>query len=236
MKKSDAIAEAKKLLREARYGALATLEADGAPCASLVSLATAADGAPVTLLSSLARHTANIDRDSRVSLLLASVGGGDPLASPRISITGRMEPAGDPAVRRRFLARNPDAAMYAGFSDFRFFRIVPQGVRLVAGFGRVVALEPAELLTSLDGAADLVASEERVLAHMNADHADAVELYAVKLAGRGPGPWIMTGVDPEGMDLRLGDSVARAPFPRRVHDARALAALLRELAQQARAG
>ena len=49
---------AKKLLREARSGALATLMQDsGDPYCSLVNVATTVDGAPVLLLSKLALHT-----------------------------------------------------------------------------------------------------------------------------------------------------------------------------------
>ena len=42
---------AKHLLRTARSGTLATLQRDGAPFASLVSLATDVDGAPLQLVS-----------------------------------------------------------------------------------------------------------------------------------------------------------------------------------------
>ncbi len=56
---------AKKLLREARSGALATLmPGAGDPYCSLVNVATAADGAPLLLLSRLALHTKNILADA----------------------------------------------------------------------------------------------------------------------------------------------------------------------------
>ena len=59
---------AKKLLREGRSGALATLMAgSGDPYCSLVNMATAADGAPLLLISRLAVHTKNILADPRVS-------------------------------------------------------------------------------------------------------------------------------------------------------------------------
>ena len=57
---------AKKLLREGRSGALATLmPARGDPYCSLVNVATAADGAPLMLISRLAVHTKNILADPR---------------------------------------------------------------------------------------------------------------------------------------------------------------------------
>ncbi|HEY0440398.1 MAG TPA: pyridoxamine 5'-phosphate oxidase family protein, partial [Xanthobacteraceae bacterium] len=67
----DPRAAAKKLLRQARSGALATLmPGSGAPYCSLVNVATAADGAPLFLVSQLAVHTRNILADPRVSLML----------------------------------------------------------------------------------------------------------------------------------------------------------------------
>ena len=64
----DARNSAKKLLREGRSGALATLMAGtGDPYCSLVNVATAIDGSPLLLLSKLALHTKNILADARVS-------------------------------------------------------------------------------------------------------------------------------------------------------------------------
>ena len=55
---------AKKLLREARSGALATLmKGTGGPYCSLVNVATMADGSPLILISRLAVHTRNILAD-----------------------------------------------------------------------------------------------------------------------------------------------------------------------------
>src|SRR5258706_2674480 len=121
---------AKRLLREAGKGALATLSSDGAPYASLVTLATAMDGAPILLLSRLARHTANAGADPRVSLLLAAEREGDPLAGTRVSLSGELSRIDDPIARRRFLARHPTAEAYAGFADFAFWRLEMHGAHL----------------------------------------------------------------------------------------------------------
>ncbi|MEI9902108.1 MAG: DUF2470 domain-containing protein [Hyphomicrobium sp.] len=66
------------------------------------------------------------------------------------------------------------------------------------------------------GAEALVESESGIVEHMNSDHADAVELYATKLLGGAPGPWRMTGIDPEGCDLVLGARALRLPFSARI--------------------
>src|SRR5687767_12183873 len=100
---------AKRLLREARTGALATLmPGSGDPYCSLVNVATAADGAPLLLISQLAVHTKNILADNRVSLMLDERKQGDPLEGARIMLMGKAVVTDDPAIRRRFLVRHPE--------------------------------------------------------------------------------------------------------------------------------
>jgi heme iron utilization protein len=231
----DAARTAKRLLREAQSGALASLLRGGAPYASLVSLATLIDGTPVTLLSRLARHSANIAADPRVSLLIDERGSGDPLAGARVSLVGRIAATEDAVARRRFLAHHPEAAGYAGFKDFGLWRIEIESAHLVAGFGRIVALAPADLRTDVGDAAALAAAEEDALTHMNEDHREAIELYATKLLNAEPGRWHVVSLDPEGCDLMLGGSVRRLDFPARVTNADALRKTLAALAQSARA-
>src|SRR3954468_17061751 len=114
----DPKAAAKKLLREARSGALATLMTDsGDPCCSLVNIATEADGSPLLLISRLAVHTNNILADARVSLMLDERKDGDPLEGARVMLMGTATVSDDPATRRRYLARQPEAEMFAGFKD-----------------------------------------------------------------------------------------------------------------------
>ena len=213
----DAAAEARRVLRLASTGALATLALSGAPFASLVTVATSAAGEPVFLLSDLALHTKNLARDPRASLLLVAPGGegGDPLAGARLTVSGRMLRDADPALRRRILARHEEAAGYAGFADFAVWRLAVEGAHLVAGFGRIVALEPADLLTAVADAGGLLSAEESAVAHMNADHADALALYATRLLGAPEGAWRATGADPDGLDLRAGAQRARLAFPNR---------------------
>jgi putative heme iron utilization protein len=87
LKEFDPPALARSLLRRARSGTLATLDAGtGAPFASLVSVATDSDGSPLFLVSTLAAHTGHLAHDPRASLLLAAGGKGDPLAHPRLTV------------------------------------------------------------------------------------------------------------------------------------------------------
>jgi putative heme iron utilization protein len=227
---------AKKLLREGRSGALATLmPGSGDPYCSLVNIATAADGAPLLLISKLAVHTKNILADPRVSLMIDERKEGDPLQGARVMLMGTVAATADPDVRRRYLTRQPEAEMFAGFADFAFYKMSLKGVHLVAGFGRIVDLKPQEVLTATDDAAELVASESDILAHMNTDHADTCRLYASKLLGAPDGDWRCVGCDPEGLELQLERTALRLPFPQRVRAPGVLRQVLKQMADEARA-
>jgi putative heme iron utilization protein len=229
---------AKSLLRRSRQGALATLMAgSGDPYCSLVNVASHPDGSSILLISGLALHTRNILADSRVSLMLDERAAGEPLEGARIMLSGHAEQADadKDLLRRRYLGAHPSAEAFVSFKDFSFFRIRPTGTHLVAGFGRIVDLKPEQFLTDLTGAEELLAAEEGAVAHMNADHRDAMGLYATRLLGAAEGDWRCTGCDPEGLDMQDGQTALRLDFPERVADGTALRKMLVRLAGEARA-
>jgi putative heme iron utilization protein len=227
---------AKTLMRETLSGALGTLmTGSGDPYCSLVNTATAADGTPLLLISRLALHTKNILADARVSLMLDERKEGDPLQGARVMLMGTAAQTDSPDARRRYLAHQPEAEMFAGFPDFAFYEIKLKGAHLVAGFGRIVDLKPSQLLTDVTDAEALVAAEPEVIEHMNADHAETCRLLATKLRGAGDGEWRCVGCDPEGLDLQNGRIGLRVPFPQRVKQPGVLRAVLKQMAEQARA-
>lgn len=230
---------ARSLLRRSRQGALATLmTGSGDPYCSLVNLASHPDGSPILLISRLAVHTRNLLADARVSLMLDERGPGDPLEGTRIMLSGRAEEAGSgnrDLLRRRYLNAHPAAADYADFKDFSFFLIRPSGTHLVAGFGRILDLEPAQFLTDITGAAGLIEAEHGAVDHMNADHRDALGLYATGLLGAEAADWRCSGCDPDGMDLMAGGKTLRLDFPERVTTPNELRKMLVRLAEEARA-
>jgi putative heme iron utilization protein len=137
-------------------------------------------------------------------------------------------------MRRRFLARHPKADLYVGFADFAVWRLAMESAHLVAGFGRATNLAAADFMTDVSDAGDLIDAEVRAVAHINNDHADAVTLYATKLLGAEPGPWQVTGLDPDGLDLACGDTVLRLDFPQRITSTARLREVLVDLANRAR--
>ncbi len=235
----DADRLARSLLRRSRQGALATLMAgSGDPYCSLVNVASHPDASPILLISRLALHTRNILGDSRVSLMLDERAEGDPLEGSRIMLAGRAEEASSEdlgILRRRYLNAHPSAEAFLNFKDFSFFRIRPAGAHLVAGFGQIVDLEPQRFLTDISDADALLEAEQGAIDHMNADHRDAMNLYATRLLGAEAADWRCTGCDPDGIDMQAGTTMLRLDFPRRIITPAALRQMLKEFADQARA-
>ncbi len=232
---------AKALLRATRAATLATLDRNtGHPFGSLVNVATDAAGHPLILVSRLATHTANLEADPRASLLLAETGKGDALTHPRLTVLGSMvriapDAAEAPAIRGRFLARHPKSELYAGFADFAFWRMAVVSAHLNGGFARAADLTAADVLTDHADAQALVEIEDDAIAHMNADHADALRLYATKLLGAPDRAWRCVGLSPEGIELQQGQSALWLPFPERVTGPGRLRQILKQLADAARA-
>jgi heme oxygenase (biliverdin-IX-beta and delta-forming) len=229
---------AKSIVRRALKASLATLDRrSGFPYASLVTVATEPDGAPILLISKLALHTQNLEADSRASLLFDETGAaGDPLAGDRVTLIGRLTPASSDTARRRFLARHPEAEMYAGFADFGFYALALESAHFIGGFGRIVDLPPTDMLLEGPAVSALAADEVEIVEHMNADHAATVTLYATVLCGAPGGPWMMTGIDTEGCDLLCDGDRRRLVFAERISNAEEARSELVRLAGEARSG
>ena len=209
---------ARTLVAQISTGTLCTLalEPQGYPYGSFVTVAVDVDdGNPVFLISELAEHTKNLERDPRASLLVAESGAEDPLANGRVTVLGpctRVEGDGGGA-RAAFLAAHPNAAYYADFRDFAFWKLRVHAIRYIGGYGRMSwisqgdwqAAEPDPLAPSAAG----------TMAHMNADHADAMVLYCKAFSkATDITSATMTGVDRYGFDMSA--KTPKGPRPVRV--------------------
>jgi hypothetical protein len=224
---------ARRLMRALDRASLATSQ-EGWPYASMVLVAVDHDASPLLLLSDLAEHSKNARREPRASLLFDGTTGLDnPLTGPRVTVLGELQAIEDKRLLARFVARHPAASGYAGFADFHLYRLAVARAHVVAGFGQIHWIAADALL--FPAAPALAAGEADILKHMNDDHADAINLYATRLAGQAGAGWRLTGIDPQGIDLRLAGAVARLDFPAPVGDPEAARAALVEFARKARA-
>jgi heme oxygenase (biliverdin-IX-beta and delta-forming) len=220
---------ARRLLRAARVGSLGTVD-QGDPFVSLVTPATAPDLTPLLLLSDLAAHTRHLRADPRCSLMVAGAATDpNPQTAPRVSLTARAEITEDPALRARFLAVHPYAALYAGFADFHLWQLRIEGAMWVGGFARAARVRVADLRPAAAAVAAIAAAAEDIMAHCNQDHPDAL----ARIAGS-PGSWRMAAVDPDGCDLADGERSLRIPWQAQVADPSGVRAELVRLARGGR--
>lgn len=138
-----------RLLRHSRIAHLATLR-DGAPMCSMTPFLAGADFAAFFVhVSRLAWHTQDMARERRVALAVSEADDGraDPFTLARITIRGEAQQleGAQPELQAAWLARFPEQAITFELGDFSFWRIAPRDARLVAGFGRIHNLTPAEL-------------------------------------------------------------------------------------------
>ena len=227
----------RKLIRRCDRAVLSTLLAeDNSPYGSLIMTACDHSAQPILLISDLAEHTKNLNKDNRASLLFdGTVGLHNPLTGARVTVMGTLSRTEEPAVLARYTSRHPESEMFAGFGDFNFYQMNVERAHLVAGFGMIHWIDAEKIMFDVSGHEDLAKAEADVVSHMNDDHADTVQLYAGKLLGLPGDDWIMTGLDPEGCDLRLGGETTRLDFESPAKNAELARAALVKMAKAARA-
>ena len=204
---------ARTLVAQISTGTLCTLaiEPEGYPYGSFVTVACD-EGDPVFLISGLAEHTKNLERDSRASLLVAEGDAADPLANGRVTMLGactRID--SDEGARAAFFATHPNASYYADFKDFAFWKLHVGWIRYIGGYGRMSWVGKAEWQAAEPD--PLAPSAAGIITHMNADHADAMVLYckafskATDLASA-----TMTGIDRYGFEMSADTKEGRRPI------------------------
>lgn len=230
------------LLSLATVGTLSSVSRKhaGFPFGSLMPYALDSAGRPIFLISSMAMHTQNLSADPRSSLFVSQAStDGDPLGAARATLVGDAEPvaANDlTLVRELYLARHPNSGYWVDFADFRFFRLEPIDVYYVGGFGVMGWVDARDYASA---APDPLAEAARgILAHMNADHVEAMIQLARSHAGIEASEAAMTSIDRLGFHLRLktvdGMKGARINFPREVANSKETREVLVAMVRAAR--
>jgi heme iron utilization protein len=232
---------ARTLVARIVTGTLCTLalEPEGYPYGSFVTVAFD-DGNPIFLISGLAEHTKNLKRDPRASLLVAESGCADPLANGRVTMLGpctRVAGEDCGSARAAFLSAHPNSAYYAEFRDFAFWKLQVDHVRYIGGYGRMSWISKADWQAAEPD--PLGPSAAGVMAHMNADHTDAMVLYCKAFAKASEiTSASMTGIDRYGFELSAmtpqGPRPVRLAFAKPVNTPDDVRAALIAMVQEAR--
>lgn len=211
---TNAIRPARELLLKEYRGVLSTHSKSmpGYPFGSVVPYCLDAHGNPLILISRIAQHTHNLQKDPKCSLLVGEREAEDVQAVGRLTVMAEahklVEADAIEAAAERYYRYFPDAAGYHKAHDFDFWVLQPVRHRDIGGFGAIHWLDQVTLANPFAGTA-----EASMVEHMNSDHANAIAHY-VQLTGLpNHATAQLAGVDSEGMHLRIGQGVYWLPFP-----------------------
>ena len=204
---------ARELLLKEYRGALSTLSKamPGFPFGSVVPYCLDEQGRPLILISRIAQHTHNLQKDPKCSLLVGERDAEDVQAVGRLTVLAQAhkleEPAAVEAAAERYYRYFPESSNYHKAHDFDFWVLAPVRHRYIGGFGAIHWVDNLSLANPFAGKAEL-----SMIEHMNSDHANAIEHY-VQLSGLPQTAAAqMVGIDAEGMHLRIGQAVHWLPF------------------------
>ncbi|MFK0268939.1 HugZ family pyridoxamine 5'-phosphate oxidase [Pseudomonas asiatica] len=211
---TNAIRPARELLLKEYRGVLSTHSKSmpGYPFGSVVPYCLDAQGNPLILISRIAQHTHNLQKDPKCSLLVGEREAEDVQAVGRLTVMAEahklVEEVAIEAAAERYYRYFPDAANYHKAHDFDFWVLQPVRHRYIGGFGAIHWLDQVTLANPFAGKA-----EASMVEHMNNDHANAIAHYVQLTELPSHAPAQMVGVDSEGMHLRIGQAVHWLPFP-----------------------
>jgi heme iron utilization protein len=220
---------ARHLLRHEQFGVLSTLskKLGGYPFGSIAGYLLDATACPILLLSTLAEHTRNLDADPRVSLL-AHERALDWQDHGRVTVIGQATRLqGDTeALKRRYLRYFPSSTEILALPDFFFYRITPEKIRYIGGFGDIHWVAPADFLLP---SSPLAGQEQALLADFNQADGDALRAWCAQVRQQQVNVVEMVGIDADGFDLRADGVLQRFDFAVPVLDAAAAHAALTEM-------
>jgi heme oxygenase (biliverdin-IX-beta and delta-forming) len=230
---------ARTLASLGRIGSLSThsRKFPGFPFGSMMPYAADELGRPTFFISSMAMHTQNLQQDGRASLLITQPDvSGDPLGAARLTLLGSVTEASAAEVRDLYLSRHENAKYWQDYSDFAYYRLEVSDLYFIGGFGVMGWISAEDYRSALPD--PLAEAAPGIIQHMNTDHADALLLIALRIAGEPADEAAMTAVDRLGFHLRLksGDRIhgRRVAFLREVQDSDAVRGVLTEMVRQAR--
>lgn len=211
---ANAARQARELLLKEYRGVLSTHSKSmpGFPFGSVVPYCLDAEGNPLILISRIAQHTHNLQKDPKCSLLVGERGAEDVQAVGRLTVLAEARKLESPeaveAAAERYYRYFPDSRNYHSAHDFDFWVLQPVRHRYIGGFGAIHWLDQVTLANPFAGKAELSMVE-----HMNSDHAKAIAHYVALSGLPDTEPAQMTGIDSEGMHLRIGQGLHWLAFP-----------------------
>jgi len=200
--------QARELLLKEYRGVLSTHSKSmpGYPFGSVVPYCLDDQGRPLILISRIAQHTHNLQRDAKCSMLVGERGAEDVQSVGRVTVMAEAQKVTDEvaieAAAQRYYRYFPESQSYHSAHDFDFWVLVPVRYRFIGGFGAIHWLDDVALANPFAGAA-----ETSMVDHMNEDHTKAIAHYVELASLPKTEPATLVGIDSEGMHLRVGQGL-----------------------------
>lgn len=216
---------------------------EGYPSGSVVAFAPDEDGRPIFLFSKISPHTTNIKKDKRTSLVIAAKEFKGP-SDGRVSLMGKtsiVPPEESEAVKELYMKKHP-GAFWAGFGDFKWYRMEVEDVNFVGGFARAGAVSAENYQ---EAKPDTISEfGMQVANHMNEDHqSSTIAMIEQQIPGLGVSEALITSVDSLGMSVKVartpqaGDQPQqfklRLSFPRPAADRKDVKGLIVQMSKEA---
>ncbi|MCF5088024.1 DUF2470 domain-containing protein [Pseudomonas gessardii] len=204
---------ARELLLKEYRGALATHSKamPGFPFGSVVPYCLDAEGRPLILISRIAQHTHNLQKDPKCSLLVGEREAEDVQAVGRLTYLAEAEKLDDEAAiaaaAERYYRYFPDSANYHKAHDFDFWVLKPVRHRYIGGFGAIHWVDQLTPANPFAGKGELSMIENK-----NSDHTKAIAHYFEMALLPTLEPAQFGGIGSESMHLRIGQGLHWLPF------------------------
>lgn len=206
-----------KLWSESFHGTLSThsVKFAGYPFGSVVPICRDGQGIPLLLISHLAQHTRNLDRDPRCSLTLMQSNHTDVLQWTRLTCLAEVEPTDSTNALERYYRYYPDGRHYHKELNFKLYRLLPRQFYIIAGFGSARWVDVSRILQAprFNTAAEL-----EILYQLNARDQDLLGRFLAYLKIDAEAKILALGADPLGLDIRLGETLVRIHLPSPIVD------------------
>jgi len=216
---------------------------EGYPNGSVVAFAPDAEGRPIFLFSNISPHTVNVKKDKRTSLVVASKEFKGP-SDGRVTLTGltsRVPSEEVEAVKELYMAKHP-GAFWAGFGDFKWYRMDVENVNFVGGFARAGAVSAEDYREAEPDSISEIGMQ--VASHMNEDHmSSTIAMIEQAIPGLGVSEALITSVDSLGMQVKVartpkaGDQPQqfklRLPFPRKAVERKDIKNIIVQMSKEA---
>jgi putative heme iron utilization protein len=170
------IFDAKVLTRSEHSGVLSThsLSVKGFPFGSVIPFMMNHTGELILYASDIAQHSRNMKTNSKVSMCIYNGANQDSQINARVTLLGNAHVIGPQSdYADDYFMLFPQAKEYVAAHDFQFYKIVPERIRYIGGFGEIYWFNTDDWNNA---SPKWISNRQSMIDHMHQDHADALAL------------------------------------------------------------